>query len=331
MDEFELIRQYFGSQSSFNVPRSSKLIQGPGDDAALLDLSQIDCLAITTDTFNANVHFLPSAPPHAIATKVLGASLSDLAAIGALPLAFSLSLSLPEPSPTWLEPFSTGLTQAAKEFNVALAGGDTTRGPLTISITAYGHLPPNQALLRKGAKVGDKVFISGTLGDAAAAVVLLDQHNHTLNEAQQYMLNRYYRPQPRLQLGIALRKIATAAIDISDGLLADLKHLLAYDQLGAILHLPLLPISQALLTTQGQQNAYRYALSGGDDYELCFTASDSQSDTLQQIAKNTNTAIHPIGEITATPSIQCLNEDGTIYPLDFSLGYNHFKQKHATN
>lgn len=322
LGEFELIEKYFA-----DIGKRSAIDLAVGDDCALLTPAPDQQLAISVDTLVADVHFPAQGDAYWIAQKALRCNLSDLAAMGAEPLAFTLALSLPDSNEDWLASFSRGLRDCANEFNIALIGGDTTRHRVaTITIQVIGTLPKDSALLRSGAKVGDAIFVSGTLGDARAALDYLEVPVAQLNGDQQFFLSRYYGASPRIALGIALRGIAGAAIDISDGLAADLGHILersgAYNKhpTGAAINLAELPISTAL---QGHPHALEFALSGGDDYELCFTVPQRKKPLIENIARALSLPLTEIGTIDAGDKLMARDSAGVLRPLERS-GYKHF-------
>ncbi|WP_426415963.1 thiamine-phosphate kinase [Aestuariirhabdus sp. LZHN29] len=314
--EFELIRRYF-DRAGLNDPHPA-VVLGIGDDCAIIDPPGQHQLCFSVDTLVADVHFPAAADPGLIARRALAVNLSDLAAMGAVPLCFTLALTLPDSNPLWLEQFSSGLASEACAHGVCLAGGDTTRGPLSITVQVQGTLPMGRALRRNGACVGDRVLVSGSLGDGAGALAYLDQPAQTLSSTQQQLLDRFYRPQPRLALGQQLLQIGgRCAIDISDGLLADLGHILQRSGVGARLELDDIPLSDAL-RREGGDTAQRLALNGGDDYELCFTLPEP----LWLAHKETLCALVPctaIGHIEAGSGL--LNTSGE--PLTVT-GYQHF-------
>ncbi len=319
--EFELIQRYFDRPGLNDQCAAVSL--GIGDDCAIIDVPVGLQLCFSIDTLVAGVHFPVTADAELLARRALAVNLSDLAAMGATPICFTLALSLPEADSKWLHGFSTGLEQVARVFEISLAGGDTTRGPLSITIQVQGLLPVKRALRRDGAGIGDLILVSGTLGDAAAALTLLDQDYATLDDCQQYLWQRYYDPQPRIALGRALLAGGgRCAIDISDGLLADLGHILERSGVGAVVDLAALPCSSALqseLLRKGQPNdASKLALGGGDDYELCFTLPEP----LWQSMKAELCALvpcTPIGRIQSAAGI--LTTTGE--PLS-ATGYQHF-------
>lgn len=272
LGEFDLIRHYF-ERPELRSNRSDVL--GIGDDCALLSVPSGMQLAQSLDTLVAGVHFPERCDPFLLGYRALATNLSDLAAMGAQPHSFTLGLTLSESNAQWLQAFSDGLVALAQPSGIALIGGDTTKGPLTISIQVQGLVPDQKALRRNGAIVGDLIYVSGSIGDAAGALpsVLQGLYPDTAENAEiEYLLRRYYLPAPRLALGQWLSANgATSALDISDGLLGDLGHILKASKVGAELDLNTLPVSTALLTIVGIDDARRYALTGGDDYELCFT------------------------------------------------------------
>ena len=321
LGEFELIARYFS-----NIGNSRVADVAVGDDCALLTPPAGEQLAISVDTLVADVHFPAHGDAYFIAQKALRCNLSDLAAMGAKPLAFTLALSLPQSDEQWIAEFSRGLRDCANEFDIALIGGDTTRNPVaTITIQVMGTLPIGSALLRSGAEIGDAIYVSGTLGDARAALDLItDKDSATpstqLNSDQQFYLQRYYNASPRVELGIALRDIANSAIDISDGLAADLDHILERSQVGAEINLAALPLSTAL---RDHPQAREFALGGGDDYELCFTVPQCNKSTIEKLAKKLSLPLSEIGVIVSGKSLSARDSDGILRPLE-SLGYQHF-------
>jgi thiamine-monophosphate kinase len=264
-NEFELIRRYF-----WGLGGGGAIRLGIGDDAALLDLPPGELLVASVDTLVEGVHYPRDTFPEDVGYRALAVAASDLAAMGASPLACTLALTLPVADELWLKAFSEGLAQACADCRLPLAGGDTTRGPATvITVQVFGACPANAALRRDGARPGDQVCVSGTVGDAAAALAVLEERWHPGPEAANAMLKRFHRPSPRLALGEQLRGLATAAIDVSDGLLADLGHIAAASGVAIALDSGSLPLSPAVAAAGGRGRAW--ALGGGDDYELAFT------------------------------------------------------------
>ncbi len=285
MSEFELIKRYFARPEISQIQgQYTSSILGIGDDCALFDIPSNMQLAQSLDTLVEGVHFPRECDPFALGYRALAVNLSDLAAMGAEPHSFTLGLTLPRVSELWLKEFSEGLAQLAQRFKVPLIGGDTTKGPLTLSLQVQGLIPKGQALLRSGAQPGDLICITGTLGDAAAALpsVLNGDTPETCgDESLKYLLNRYWYPSPRLFAGQWLRQAgATSALDISDGLLGDLRHILEASNVGAEIAPELVPRSTALGQLHDQDTALTLALTGGDDYELCFTIPRSLAQTL---------------------------------------------------
>jgi thiamine-monophosphate kinase len=326
MSEFELIKRYFTRHST----AGSLLALGIGDDCALLDLPPGETLAVSTDMLVEGRHFFAGADPEALGHKALAVNLSDLAAMGARPLGFTLALSLPAAEADWLEKFSRGLFALAESFAVPLIGGDTTRGPLNLCITVLGSLPYPSALRRDGARAGDDIWVSGSLGDARLALEIL-QARHTPRPVDNEPLDpallavaepRLHRPSPRVALGLALRGVASAAIDLSDGLLGDLNHLLHQSGAGAVIQVDALPLGPALATLPLERRR-AWALNGGDDYELCFTAAPAQAEAVRAAGVASGVSVTRIGQINAQAGIQLVDSDG--HPLPFALsGFDHF-------
>jgi thiamine-monophosphate kinase len=345
--EFGIIQRYFADTAfpstvyslNHEALRASELITlGIGDDAAALHIPEHQELLFSIDTQNVGVHFPVDAHPAWIAQRAFRCAVSDLAAMGATPLCFTLALTLPEANAEWLEGFSRGLKQAAREFSCSLVGGDTTRGPLSITLQVHGLANKGTALKRSGAQPDDIIFVSGTLGGGAAYVKLMQEQrlgDKTLSHAIELFEQAYYFPASRIPLGRALPGRAHSAIDISDGLLADLGHICERSGVCAGLDLAKLPIMPELTTTFGEQEACRLALTGGDDYELCFTAPERTVRKLLSASEDMEIAITAIGKIgthtgdiriSARDRITCYDENGS--PLDGSVftnsGYSHF-------
>ena len=320
LGEFDLIRHFFDRPELQPTRRD---ILGIGDDCALLSVPEGRQLAQSLDTLVSGVHFPEHCDPFLLGYRALATNISDLAAMGAEPHSFTLGLTLPESDSDWLQAFSDGLVALAQPSGLALIGGDTTRGPLTISIQVQGLVPAGQALLRSGARPGDLVYVSGSLGDAAGALPLVLKGMHpeqSKNPAVQYLLKRYYQPSPRVALGQWLAvNGATSALDISDGLLGDLGHILKASRVGAELDPEQLPVSSQLLSVVGQSAAQGYALGGGDDYELCFTWPVDKTLALPE-AIQAECSVTCIGRITDTTGI-CNATTGE--PLSIAA-YRHF-------
>jgi thiamine-monophosphate kinase len=315
MGEFDLIARYFQRPT----PRA---VLGVGDDCALLAPRPGKQLAVSTDTLVEGRHFLSTVDPEALGHKSLAVNLSDLAACAAEPLAFTLALTLPRADDRFLAGFSRGLLRLADETSIELVGGDTTAGPLSITITVLGEVPAGQALLRSGARVDDEVYVSGDLGDARLALEVFRGTVHLPGEGFDRVRPALERPQPRLALGRALRGVASSAIDLSDGLVGDLGHVLARSQVGARLEWPSIPRSETLrgLPLEWQQ---RCALSGGDDYELLFTAAPAQRDAVAAAARACGLPVHRIGRIVEPPGLTLIDEAGAPVPLALA-GFDHF-------
>lgn len=317
VSEFDLITHYFKHLS----PERSDVVLGIGDDCALLDVPPGMQLAMTTDTLNAGVHFPSNTHPLDIGYKSLAVNLSDLAAMGARPAWTSLNLSLPDYDRDWLDGFSRGFSELAQQYGVQLVGGDTTRGPLSISVQAYGFVEAGKAMLRAAAKAGDQIYVSGTLGDAGLG---LKQYMQQQNDVPSYCVARLNRPQPRVALGLVLAEYSRCAIDISDGLIADLGHILQQSDCGARIELASIPLSMPLAGYYGDEKDWSLILSSGDDYELCFTVSKDQQDSMLAMVDQQDVAVTRIGEITETAGLECVDQDGQKQVFDHS-GYNHFE------
>ena len=319
MGEFDLIKRYFSRKSLQNGVSLSV-----GDDCAITSIPSGYQLAITTDTLVEGTHFLPSISPADLAYKSVAVNLSDLAAMGATPTWMSLSLTLPEIKEAWLAEFSQSLFAILDRYGVSLIGGDTTKGPLSITLTAQGFLPKNQGLFRHQAKVGDWIFVSGFLGDSAAGLDLLLQNRKIENESDRYFIQRHLHPTPRVELGLALRSFSCCALDISDGLLADLEHILERSQVGAEIYLENLPLSHHLCTQYEQTQAEKFALTGGEDYELCFTVSEEKREEMEQVLRSQGIKVTRIGQILPATSGLNLLKNGKKMALPTHIGFDHF-------
>jgi thiamine-monophosphate kinase len=303
MGEFDLIDRYFKRPVSRNV-------LGVGDDCALLAPSPGMQLAVTSDMLVEGRHFLCTVDPFKLGHKALAVNLSDLAACGATPLAFTLALSMPSADEAWLEPFSRGLLALAAAHGCELVGGDTTRGPLNICIAAFGEVPPGQALLRSGARAGDDIFVSGTLGDARLALEVFRGTLSVPASIFEAARARMEQPTPRVALGQALRGIATSAIDVSDGLLGDLGHILRQSAVGARIETHL--ATGLMAAHGGLDDAARleFVLAGGDDYELVFTAPPARRESVQAAAREAATPVTRIGVIEPEPRLRLVDAAG---------------------
>ncbi len=320
MGEFELIRNYFAAAPCAQDGEGVAL--GIGDDCALLALPPGEQLAISTDTLVAGVHFPAACDPFLLGQRALAVSASDLAAMGARPVAFTLALTLPQVEATWLQAFAEGLNLKAQECSLRLIGGDTTRGPLSLTLTVFGAVPAGQALTRSGACAGDLLCVGGGLGDAAAALPLVLNQRHAESSIAEPLLARYWSPQPQLALGQALRGKATSALDISDGLLADCGHIAQSSAVRLLVELDKLPMSTSLLQLFDLPDAHQAALSGGDDYLLAFTLPPEYLPGLL----DAGWPVHVIGRVIAGQGVALLDADGQdITPA--ALGYQHFRSE----
>jgi thiamine-monophosphate kinase len=313
MSEFDIIQRYF------TRPTPSAVL-GVGDDAALLHIAEGKELAVSTDMLVSGTHFLPDADPFMLGHKTLAVNLSDMAAMGAVPRWATLAISLPKADEEWLQRFSAGFFALADNNGVELVGGDTTRGALNLCVTIIGEVPRGKALRRDGAKPGDDIWVSGKLGRAALGLAYLQGKLKLHDQVRDDCLAALHQPQPRIGLGLALRGIANSAIDISDGLLADLGHILERSQVGAELEVELLPI----VDEDVEKNMARHsALSGGDDYELCFTAPAAERDRLAALAGQLKLPLNCIGHIRAQQGCTVHSGDGSEMKIGKG-GYDHF-------
>ena len=319
LGEFDLIAKYFN-------PPTRRAVLGGGDDCALLQPAPGQQLAISTDLLLEGRHFLPTVAPEHLGHKSLAVNLSDLAACGARPLAFTLALALPRVDEAFLAGFSRGLLALAAEHDCELIGGDTPAGPLAICITVFGEVPGGQALLRSGARAGDELWVShpldGGLGDARLALEVFRGHVSLDGDAFGIVRGALERPQPRVALGLALRGVASSAIDLSDGLLGDLGHILERSQVGATLEWASLPRSRVLAAQpDGVQQAC--LLAGGDDYELLVSAAPGQRDALLRAARDAGVALTRIGRVEAEPGLRVLDAQGRLLPHG-QRSFDHF-------
>ena len=328
LSEFSLIDRFFAGRARANTRRA---VLGIGDDCALIAPPAGEMLAISTDMLVEGRHFLPDVDPNALGHKTLAVNLSDLAAMGAAPIGFTLAFALPKPREDWLAAFSAGLFELADRYGCELIGGDTTAGPLNLCVTVFGSVPKDAALRRDAAQPGDDIWVSGTPGDARAGLGVL-RGEWQADAADAAVFRRALeRPEPRVALGLALRGVAHAALDVSDGLAGDLLHILERSNTGARVDVDALPRSAALarlpLAVQRQ-----CSLAGGDDYELCFTAPPGARDAVEAAAQQagvratrigTITSIDPADPARAKPSIAW--HDGSGAPLNLTLqGFDHF-------
>ena len=315
--EFDLIARYF-------TRPAPNAVLGVGDDAALLALAPGMELAVSTDMLVSGRHFFPDIDPYLLGHKALAVNLSDLAAMGATPRWATLALALPAAEAEWLELFSRGLFDMAARFEVCLVGGDTTRGPLNLNLTILGEVPAGQALRRSGARVGDDIWVSGDLGGAALGLRHLLGEIQLANAAEvEACLTRLHAPEPRVALGHALLGLARAAIDISDGLLADLGHILECAEVGAEIEFARLPAHPAVAAHLPRGLAQRCLLAGGDDYELCFTAEPERAHGVLAAAASVGARVTRVGRITEAPGLRLLAADGAMMDVQ-ERGFDHF-------
>lgn len=316
--EFDIIRRYFSSKE-----KRKDVVLGIGDDAAILTVPENHQLVQSMDTLVAGIHFPVETSPEDIAYKALAVNLSDMAAMGAEPAWFTLAITIPEADEDWLSAFSQSLSALARQYNVQLVGGDTTNGPLCLSITINGFVANGKALLRRNAKAGDKIYVSGTLGDAALALAAWQGQCLLSDETRAYLNQRLNRPTPRVELGLLLRGFANSCIDISDGLVADLGHIVEESQLGASIHCERIPRSREfILNITDDTLSMSLALAGGDDYELCFTIPQSKQTEFEKTVKKNNISVACIGDIESQSGVRCFNK-GIQVDVPIS-GYQHF-------
>ena len=313
--EFDLI-----ARIRARVATRADVVLGIGDDAALLAPPPGRQLVVTADTLNDGVHFPRGTSPADVGWKALAVNLSDLASMGAEPAWCTLSLSLPQSDPAWIEGFLDGFLDLVGQHDIALVGGDTTRGPLSIAVTAMGLVEPGRALRRDGARVGDEVWVTGTLGDAAGGLALLDR------EPVPALRARLDRPTPRVAAGRALAGIATACVDVSDGLLADLGHVCARSHVAARIDVDALPASAALMEVIGEADRIALQASGGDDYELCFTAPADAGADIGAVSAQLGLRITRIGRIVAGEGVHPVDAKSQPWSSP-RRGYDHFAEQ----
>ncbi|MEJ2361858.1 MAG: thiamine-phosphate kinase [Gammaproteobacteria bacterium] len=319
LSEFDIIREFF---ARYHV--NTELVPvGIGDDAAVINTASDEQLLIAVDTLNSGVHFPEQTSAYDIAYKALAVNLSDIAAMGGEPKWFTLAMSLPEANRDWLAAFTEGLSSLAVQYQLDLVGGDTTHGPLSITIQIAGTVPRGRSLQRRGAQVGDDIYVTGSLGDAAAALQICQHKLSADSQTNERLLQRLNRPVPRVAVGSGLREIATACIDISDGLAADLGHILEASGVGAEITLASLPRSQAIDTLSSDVAQIQdWQLYGGDDYELCFTAGSARREAISALSQRTSCPITRIGEIIQEPGLFSL--EASQHKTVLIRGYDHF-------
>ena len=338
MGEFDLIEHFF-KEGAAKQGQDESVSLGIGDDCALLNISRNNHLAISTDMLVEGRHFLVGADPHWLGRKCLAVNLSDLAAMGAKPVGFTLAIAMPSVNAQWLAEFSKGLFEIAQEFNCRLIGGDTTAGPLTISITIFGEVPPSKALKRNQAQVGDDIWVSHQVGDARLALGAI-RHEWSLTESEMKSVSqRMHNPSPRVELGQALLDVAHSAIDVSDGLLGDLTHILSQSNVCAEVAIDEVPASD-VLKSKSIELRRLCTLMGGDDYELCFTAPAENAEQIEKISIQLDIRLTRIGKITSSKTtkdtsgnlagvLRLLDHEGHEVPPELSSQYlksfDHFK------
>lgn len=326
MDEFALIRHYFSRLTD----NDASIVVGIGDDCAQLRVPPGMDLVLSIDTLVEGTHFLPGTDPGRIASRLLGAAVSDLAAMGAQPAWFTLALTLPGADESWLAAFAESLGICARRFGIRLVGGDTTRGPLTLSVQVQGWLPSGAGLHRSGARVGDFVCVSGSLGDSRAGLDIQlrpEAQPDLLPAFSEALLQRFFAPEPRLSTGLLVAEFASSCIDISDGLLADLGHILKASDVGARIERRQLPLSEALCAYTNIEQARDWALCGGEDFELCFTVPPARWDALAAQLQHHEVPISCVGQILpAVEGLQLVDDGVPVSTASVAAGYNHFAQ-----
>lgn len=317
MTEFDLIKRHF-------TRATPGAVLGVGDDAALMQVSAGQVLAVSSDMLVSGTHFFADADPYMLGHKTLAVNISDLAAMGATPRWATLAISLPDADEVWLAKFSAGFFSLSEQHGVELVGGDTTRGPLNLCVTIFGEVPQHLALRRCGAQLGDEVWVSGRLGDAALALAHLQGRLTISGDEFFACAAALHQPQPRVALGLALRGVANSAIDVSDGLLSDLGHILDASAVGAAIDFSRLPVSAIMHAHLTQIYGKLCVLAGGDDYELCFTAPASRHDEVLHIATQLALPLTHIGSIVAGQGCVVHDAAGQLINLEGG-GYDHFR------
>ena len=330
--EFEIIQRYF-EESDLSFPKKGVKL-GIGDDAAVLEVPERHLLCISMDALVAGVHFPNSANPEDIANRALAVNLSDMAAMGAEPFCFTLGLVMPEKNTSWLQRFSDGLLSLAQQFNCPLVGGDVTEGPLSVVIQVHGLNEPGSIIYRDGAQPGDRIYVTGYLGDGAIALAAIGAKSHLekslglmeenlTKTCKAYFRAAYYYPVPRVAIASQSCQLVSSGIDISDGLLGDLGHITEASKVGAKLQTHLIPYSESATCCATADNRLRAALFGGDDYELCLTVPDIHVEAFERLAAGTEVRVTCIGEIVAGNSIECRDKKGTLLQTN-DHAYEHF-------
>jgi len=320
MSEFSLINCYFSAIGK----RKEDVVLGIGDDAAIVNVENKKRLVVSVDTFIEGVHFPAATAAYNVGWKSLAVNLSDMAAMGATPLWVTLAITLPEKNASWLAEFSRGFNELATCYDVALIGGDTTRGPLSVTVNIIGEVECETQLLRSNASPGDKIYVSGFLGDAALGLKSLTEQLPISDSEKLYLQHELNRPLPRLKEALALKSTISAAIDISDGLDADLKHILNTSDVGAKISVQQLPVSREYRWCCNGPQSFDVALTGGDDYELCVTVSADNEAMFLKLAAETELRWSCIGEITEGETLSYVNSNDEIYTVN-KQAYDHFQ------
>jgi thiamine-monophosphate kinase len=325
LTEFDIISRYFEREGLRADPKLHRNVPlGIGDDCAVLNVPRGKQLAVSMDVLVEGVHFPKAADPARIAYRALAVNLSDLAAMGAEPLCFTLGLTLPKADEAWLEKFSEGLRECSQKFSCPLAGGNLAKGPLQIAIQVHGFVPSGGALLRSGAKAGHDVYVSGVTGRAGLTLDWWQGNCSEVNDAQrEELLNAYYRPEPRIALGQALRGIASSAQDVSDGLLKDLAHIARASKVQITVDIAAIPLAGVMTALCSSTDVFRLALTAGDDYELVFTAPAGKKKAVTSAAKKAGVSVARIGKVAKGEGVEVLDLSGRA--LSFTgKGYEHF-------
>lgn len=324
MNEFELIRHYFNQQHSDSALSATGVLLGVGDDAAVLQPTPHCQTVVAVDTLVSGVHFPEHASAYDIGWRILAVNLSDLAAMGATPRWFTLALTIPAAKKSWLQPFSQGLFDCAQDYDIKLVGGDTTAGPLTLTVQVIGEVSKGEFLTRNGAQAGDAIYLTGTIGDAMAGLGIVQDRYAATGPERQYLLDRFMKPAPRIEAGLALAGLASAAIDISDGLIADLGHIAEASRVSAELQLGSIPVSDPLVKLLGKDSAQQQALSSGDDYEICFTVAPEDEQRLPEIFNTLQLKCSRVGEMKPGTGVTVWRDQGVRLSNPPS-GYQHFQ------
>ncbi|MEW5681346.1 MAG: thiamine-phosphate kinase [Pseudomonadota bacterium] len=319
MGEFELISRFFANCGA----KRSDAALGVGDDGAVLQVRDGYDLVVTTDTMVVGTHFFPDDDPRALGHKLVAVNVSDLAAMGAEPAWLSLALTLPAVDEAWLSAFAAGLGETADYYQCQLVGGDTTRGPMSLTMIAKGTVPRGKALTRSGAKVGDYIYVTGTLGDAALGLKLCQGLHEVSKKHQSHILQRFHYPSARVALGQALRNLASSAMDLSDGLYSDIQHILKRSNVGASIDVSRLPLSQALKDSCDTSTALQLALSGGEDYELLFTVPEARRGSLEVLLSPYGIPVTCIGRVTGVAGKLELKQGDQVFDYQHQ-GFVHF-------